>query len=85
MNWKESFFTEMKEMDKTAIVGTLLMGGLSAMDVASQTKEMKQKVQLNPLQRDANMKLAPPQAFQFEGGKHSPLKDVRTPHFSLYD
>ena len=89
MNWKQSFFAAMRDMDKTAILGALggplLMGGFSAMDVASQAKEMKQKVQLNPLKRDSRFKLAPPSAYQFEGGKHSPLKDTRMPHTSLYE
>lgn len=84
-NWKPHFFSAMHEMDKTAIVGSLVFGGLTAMDVGTQAKQMKQNVQLNPLQRDSQFKLAPPGAYQFEGGKHTSLKATQAPSFSLYD
>lgn len=84
-NWKAPFYSAMHEMDKTAIVQSLIFGGLTAMDVGSQAKEMKKNVQLNPLKRDTQFKLAPPSSYQFEGGKHTPLKETRSPSFSLYD
>lgn len=71
-------FAEM--MEKSALLGTaLLYGGMTAVDIRERAKQMKQKAQLNPLQRDASFKLQPASAFQFEGGKHMPLKETRLP------
>lgn len=75
--WK-ACFAEM--MEKSAFLGgALLYGGLTALDVRERARQMKQNVQLNPLQRDTQFKLQPASAFQFEGGKHMPLKETRLP------
>lgn len=85
-NWKPYFFAEIR---KTAGMGMgLLMGGLTAMDVKSQIAEEKSKMKLqplNPLSHDSSMKLRPSSSYQFDGGKHTSLKETKSPHFSLYN
>ena len=80
--WKFAF----EAMEKKAIgmVMPLIMGGLTASDIASRSKENIQKNTLRPQAQNNNYKLMSPQAYQFEGGKHTDLKPTRVPHLSTY-
>ena len=78
----ESFF---KEIEKRAfMLGTSIIGGLTAMDIGRQTKEKQKKLKLTPLRQQTQYKLMNPNQYQFEGGKHTDLKKTTSPHTSLY-
>lgn len=78
----EAFF---KEMEKRAfIAGTAILGGLTALDVGNQTKEQQSRLKLTPLKQQNNYKLQGTNQYQFEGGKHTDLKETTSPHLSLY-
>lgn len=70
------------EIEKSAVVGSLLMGGLHLMSLKDQIAEMQQRTQINPLQKDMakGLKLRSPYSYQFEGGKDTGLKETITPH-----
>jgi len=79
--WK-SFF---KEMEKNAFMaGTALIGGFTAMDIGSQAKEQQNRLKLTPLRQNNQFKLQNPNQYQFEGGKHTSLKNTTSPSSSLY-
>jgi len=82
---------EMNKLAIGALVGPALIGGLTVMDVAGETQRRKGMVQLNRSTKPAGVsgqinqyKLGGPQNYQFEGGKHTNLKTVQTPHSSIY-
>ena len=78
----ESFF---KEMEKRAfLLGTSMIGGLTAMDIGTQTKQQQERLKLTPLRQENQYKLKGPNQYQFEGGKHTDLKKTVSPHVSLY-
>jgi len=89
MKWKKYFF---REMEKEALLGGLIMGGVnigaSAMEASSQIKQYKQKAQLGaPMASNpatSQFKLQSPNAYQFEGGKHTNFKSVMPNQFPLY-
>ena len=81
----ESFF---KEMEKNAIAGLLgnaAIGGLTAMEIADQTKLNKQNNIIQPLRgQSSQFKLQSPNAYQFGGSKRMDSQEKASPHSSLY-
>jgi len=84
MIWEDTF----KEMKKLAFpIATALVGGLTALDVKSRMKENSELANLNPPnlpEQDEELKLSRPNAYQFEGGKHTEMKPTTNPHLSMY-
>ena len=78
--WKAFF----REMEKRAIIGPALIGGLTAMDIGRQTRQMQQKTKLTSMGQNRNYELGSPYQYQFEGGKHTNFKTLRSPHQPLY-
>jgi len=72
-----------EEIEKKGILGSLVIGGLTAWDASGQVKELKSKVKLAPPKSGTNV-LGGSQQYQFEGGKHTSLKPTTSPHSSLY-
>jgi len=80
--WK-SFF---EEMEKRAIAGAIMplaMGAFAVNDINSRIKENKEKMSLSQNQ-GSQFKLSSPTDYQFEGGKHTDLKNTVTPNMSMY-
>ena len=78
----ESFF---KEMEKRAfLAGTAIVGGITALDVGSKTREQQNKMKLTPLKEQGNFQLQGTNQYQFEGGKHTDLKETTSPSSTLY-
>jgi len=84
MIWEETF----KEIKKLAFpIGTALIGGLTAWDVKGRIKENSELANLEPPgspEQNEELKLSRPNAYQFEGGKHTELKPTTNPHLSMY-
>ena len=79
-----SYLSEMSnELEKSAIVGSLAVGGLTAWDIGGQVKDLKKRVKLTPPNSGSNV-LGGSHQYQFEGGKHTSLKPTTSPHSSLY-
>jgi len=77
-----SFF---EEMEKRAIpLGTALVGGFTALDIGNKVKEQQENLKLTPLRQNSQYKLQGANRYQFEGGKHTDLKETISPHLSLY-
>ena len=70
------------EIEKIALTSGLLMGGMHMLGLKDEIKTMQQKSTINPLRRDAAMKLKlrSPYSYQFEGGKTTGLTETTTPH-----
>lgn len=60
-------------MEKTAIIGSALYGGLSLVTLKDKNQELQNISRINPVQRgqDSSLKLKPSYAYQFEGGKRT--------------
>jgi hypothetical protein len=69
-------------MEKTAIIGSALYGGLSLMTLSDKNKELQNIAKINPMQRDrdAELKLKPSYTYQFEGGKNTGMAPAAVPH-----
>ncbi len=78
----ESFFEELEK--RSVLLGTAMVGALTAGDIGRQTREQQAKLRLSPLRQQSQFKLNNPNQYQFEGGKHTDLKETTSPHLSLY-
>jgi hypothetical protein len=70
-------------MEKSAVVGAAIYGGLSLLGMGGRSKELQGNFKNNSIQRGRemqNLKLSPSTAYQFEGGKKIGLNQTRTPH-----
>ncbi len=81
-NWKQSFFSAM-EKNANPIM-SLLMPGMYALDAATQIKENKDLARLDSPKNNAQYKLQPSYAYQFEGGKAMPMKPNVEPYSTMY-
>jgi len=81
----ESFF---KEMEKRAFgFGPAMLGAFTVSDINTQINELKKKSILTPpnqIGQAGSNKLQPANSYQFEGGKYTNMKDIRSPYMSLY-
>lgn len=82
---KIMYKTFFKEIEKNAILMSAAIGALTASDVARQTREQDARMRLKPLRQDSQYKLQGSNQYQFEGGKHTDLKETTSPHLSLYN
>jgi hypothetical protein len=77
-----------KEMEKRAFgVGgmmTGLMGAMTAKDISTQLKEQKKKMTLQPPEQLSEYQVGTPNQYQFEGGKHTELKETTMPNSTMY-
>jgi len=74
-----------KEMEKRAfLIGTAVMGAATALDIGSRVKEQQSKLKLTPLKEQSNFQLQGTNQYQFEGGKHTDLKETTSPNSTLY-
>lgn len=79
----ESFFREMEK--RAFLMGTAAVGALTAMGVGGEAKRRKEELSLSPLRQQNQYKLQGANQYQFEGGKHTDLKETTSPHVSLYN
>jgi len=77
--WKSFFNTA---MEKTALIGSAIYGGLSLWSLSDRNKALQNISKINPIQKnlDTSLQLKPSQAYQFEGGKRSSSLGLTNPH-----
>ena len=69
-------------IEKTAIMGSAIYGGLSLLTLKDKAKEMGARSRIDPIMKNKNtsIKLKSPYAYQFEGGKKIGLNQNVTPN-----